>query len=280
MKFPLPRLLLALCVAWTAQSQAAGLRVSPVRLDVSGRQPNAELTLTNLTSINNAVQIEVMEWRQVNGRDELLPTRDVVFAPPIAVIPASGVKKLRFNLRRPPDAAVERSYRVIVKEIEPPRAVEEQAVGMRMMLQISLPLFVAPSRRLEPGFVPALTREAAGPLNVSLQNTGNAHIRVQSVELYEGGYDPQQSEKNGQIDATPIETVSTSLNGTPYVLVANTQTWQVPSTKLKPGQQYWLLARTDCYRSRTVPVNRYGYLWQKLIVADDGTLSSELRPAD
>src|SRR5689334_20358942 len=72
--------LMATAVA-TAGS-AASLRIEPVIIDVPAPGAAGLLTLHNDDMSEVTVQIRVFRWTQVNGKDALDPTTDVVASPP------------------------------------------------------------------------------------------------------------------------------------------------------------------------------------------------------
>src|SRR5690349_12830821 len=110
----------ALLCAVAMPAAAGSLRVSPVMLQFVAPAGAAMLTLRNEHNEPVDVQARVFRWRQVNGKDELTPTTDVVVSPPITTLPASGEQTVRVVRVDKQPVAEEEAFRVIVDELPNP----------------------------------------------------------------------------------------------------------------------------------------------------------------
>lgn len=258
MKSCIPRwlpLLAALLAA--APASAGGLRVTPLRLDLSPTQTSAQVELINFGDAAMPVQVSVSRWTQVDGRDVYEPTKDVFFAPPIVSVPAGGKAVVRMRLRgAAPPAEGERAYRVYFQEMAPP---ESDGAGMSFRLRFGVPLFVTPRKPPLPHL--EMTRSLAGDkLELTLSNTGQGHLKIQGIDVFPAGVDRANPAGNPLGRATQSET------GTNYLLAGTRQKWVVTLPANTDPAGLALLLRADDYSARGTPgMNNKGWLWQDLV---------------
>lgn len=227
------RLGLAVCLITLAclckGAMAASLGIAPVGLDLPAEQKAAKVSLTNKASAALNVQIRVFKWRQVNGKDELLPTQEVVASPPATSIPPGQTYTIRVARLSSAPVVAEESYRLLIDEI--PQAPDERAVsqGVSMVLRTSLPVFFAPK-----DVVPSLDWRVfneGGQLVVDVANQGKRHVKL--VDL---------AAKTGNT------TISLGAGLTGYVLAGSTRRFSAPVPAnlvggLTPGQRLTLTGR-------------------------------------
>ena len=86
----LTKLLLAAAASTLTISvaQAADLRASPVVIEPLAGARTANFTLINEEDHPIKVQIRVMRWTMVDGKEVLTPTTDLVASPPLAALEA------------------------------------------------------------------------------------------------------------------------------------------------------------------------------------------------
>ena len=177
--------LLAMCIGL---AEAGAFAVNPVRLSLSKGRTASALTVQNQGVEAAVIQLESMAWSQQDGADVLVPTQDLIATPPIFRLAAGGSQIVRVGLRGPPpDARREGSYRLVLKEVPPPPPPDTQ--GIRVALQISLPVFTEPATAM-----PALRWEARyreGQLRLSAFNDGNLHVQVIGLGLPGAGRQPE-----------------------------------------------------------------------------------------
>lgn len=166
-----------------ASVQAGSFSVNPVRLSLSAAQPTGSLTVRNDGAEATTVQLEVLEWSQQDGQEILQPSQVLLATPPIFSVPAGGRQVIRVGLRQAPNAQQESTYRLLLREL--PLASEEPATGLKMALNISLPVFVLPAGGASPEMHWTATQNAPGSLTLRGQNSGNAHVKVTRLSLYD-----------------------------------------------------------------------------------------------
>lgn len=238
--------LIALLLFTGLPAHAAGMRVVPLRLDMTAKGGSATLELTNLTRDNMGVQIEAKRWQQLDGADVYTDTKDLLFAPPIIAIPAGKTRTIRFRLRRAADTEQELAYRVYVQQLAAPpdQAQESSAVagGVEVRLKLGLPLFVAAIKARAPGLQAGAAVLDDGHSALRLGNDGGTHLKIMQLEVLNAS-------------GTPVAETSLSSTQTNYLLAGAESLWPLhrpganePVT-LPPGQ-YSLRIKTDYYSAR------------------------------
>jgi len=189
-------------------STASDLQIDPIRIELSPQQQSAVLTIKNDSDQPASIQVQVVAWSQVDGKDVYVPTRELLVAPPIVTIAAKSEQVLRAALRRQADATNELAYRIYLQELPPPPAPGFK--GLQVALRIGLPVFVQPQHgKAAAKMIWAASRVPGGGIKVELQNQGNAHVQVSDFALYLTGSDK------------PL----TSETSSTYVLAGQTHVW-------------------------------------------------------
>lgn len=181
---PTLTLLAAFLAAVTGTGAYAGsFSVSPVRIFMEGRERATGVTIINEGDTDLVMQAELFEWKQKpDGTDELLPTQDLVLAPPILKLAKGARQTVRLANLRPPVPDEQLTYRLIVREVPEALPQTGQGVKIQVALAFSLPVFITP-----PGAKRALTCELmrASPTSVraACENHGHAYAEPVSMTL-------------------------------------------------------------------------------------------------
>ena len=222
---------LFLFVVGVSVVSAANIGVNPVRVTLSENQKMGTLTVRNGGTEPMSMQLEVLNWSQEEGDDVFTPSREVLANPPIFTVPAGGSQLIRVGLRRAPDAQRELTYRIFLQELPPPPSPDFQ--GAKMLMRISVPLFVLPKAAAQPALRWQAVRTSDGALKISLTNTGNVHIQIANFSLSLPG------------SAQPWVTQKASV----YVLHGQSRDWILPfnaeNPAPPPGTIIHLFAQTD-----------------------------------
>lgn len=245
-----------LIVLGAGQAQASGLRLTPLRLDLSADHNADQIELSNLGGAPMAVQVKAFRWTQQDGRDIYEPTKDIFFAPPIVTVPAQSRALVRFRLRGSAPKQQEGTYRIYFQEI-PPAERTVASTGMTFRLRFGIPLFVRSVQAAKPALAVRGAR-AGDSLNFTLENSGGAHLKIQGVELFPADVDKKQPE-------SPLAKVTHSRLGANYLLPGSRHEWEL---KLPPGADpgaLQLLIRTDDYTGTAAKgITPQGWLWLPL----------------
>jgi fimbrial chaperone protein len=171
---------------------AGSIVVNPIRLTFSASRTAGVLTVRNTGAEPSVVQLEVMSWSQQDGKEVLVPTKELLAAPPIFTVPAGGSQIVRVGLRKAADPRSEVTYRVIMQEVPPPPKPGFQ--GLQVALRLSVPVFVTPPIAAAPEIQWSATRTTQGDLSIGVSNDGNAHIQITGLRLSVDGarLSPQQ----------------------------------------------------------------------------------------
>ena len=153
---------------------ASGFQVSPIRFEYSAQQRVQELRISNRSEQPLVVQVELMQWQQIDGQEKLSPTRDLLASPPIVEVAARQKRAIRIGRRSLEQTACESSYRVIVTEIPARHAKTQEPVKFRSRMR--LPLFIENGEDCRAHLQAQRQGQA-----IVLRNSGNAHTQLQDA---------------------------------------------------------------------------------------------------
>jgi fimbrial chaperone protein len=216
---------LVLFVIAISSAIAGSFQVSPVSATLTRGQPVSALTVRNTGAEAAVIQLEAMAWSQPDGKDRYVPAPDILATPPIFTIAPGGSQVIRVGSRRPPDTT-ERAYRLFLREVPPPP--KPGFSGLRMNLQISLPIFVQQDAAAAVQLEWRAEQTAAGQTRIHVTNRGQAHARLSRFKLSTApGNKP-----------LPME------DHIVYVLPGATHDWLL-KTPIAPGTHLHLAAESD-----------------------------------
>lgn len=160
--------------------QAASLQISPVRLDLPADTAASKITLRNGGEENFNAQVRVFKWMQVDGKDRLVATRDVVASPPIIKLPPGRDSVIRIVRTAKQPAATEEAYRLIVDEL--PQPVTNPGKKISFVLRSSIPVFFASSQPSGSKLSWSLETSGKGTTLV-VSNPSNRHARITDLAM-------------------------------------------------------------------------------------------------
>lgn len=160
---------------------SAVIKISPMQLEISQDSKTAVLTLTNAADEPVVLQMEAKEWKQENGKDNYLSTKDVIITPPLVRIGPQEKQIVRLSMRKQHPTSQEVGYRLFLDEI--PQPSSKKKPGIQTILSISLPLFVKPAQPIEAIPSWSISRVDPSTIRMSLLNKGSAHLKVTKVRL-------------------------------------------------------------------------------------------------
>lgn len=161
-----------------ASAETNGVQITPVIIKIEPERSSASLRLRNWREGEVSFEVRAYEWRQVNGEDVLSEITDIVVAPSVFAVQPGAEQIVRLAIvadRR--GTGREAAYRLVLRQLP----VAETEAGLRVQLQMSLPVF-APPRSGLPNLV--ARRDESGA--VVMSNTGSSVARLVSVD-YDGG---------------------------------------------------------------------------------------------
>jgi fimbrial chaperone protein len=165
---------LGLCSSASFAAAQARIEVSPVSVDLTIARPIASLRLRNTASTPAAFDARAYAWTQSDGQDQLAPASDLIVAPPAFVIAPGGEQIVRIATLAKTAPQTELAYRLLLSEA--PLQNDAAPAGLRLRLQLSLPVFLAPADR---GGAPRPRVEyvsAGQQRGVRIENVGAVHL--------------------------------------------------------------------------------------------------------
>ena len=164
-------------LAWPLFSQAGGIRISPITVDIASQDRASLITLFNMSDETSNLQVRVFKWTQSNGNDNLTDTDDIIASPPFITLPPGG--SFNFRVVRTNDAKVnaEQSYRVIIDELPKPQDKRSIGTGVGILIRNSLPLFVVNDSAI-PKVQPSISDSG-----LIMTNNGTRHALLSDVEI-------------------------------------------------------------------------------------------------
>ena len=185
---------------------AAALRVAPIIVDVA-KGATSTIELQNLAQSEAAVQVRIFRWQQKDGRNQLVPTRDVVASPPFTKIRPGRRNVIRIVRLSKRPVVGEESYRVLIDEI--PKRQKGRAMKVGIALRYSLPVFFGANPISDTKLKWSVVQHN-GQTIVKAVNPGARRVRLSALTL---------ADRSGR-----ILRFGKGLNG--YVLGRSTATWK------------------------------------------------------
>jgi fimbrial chaperone protein len=206
---------------------AATLSVSPVSFDIIAPRNTAKLNVENRGEDPVAVQIRVFRWEKKDGKDSLIPTKDVVASPPFAKLKAKGKYTVRIvRLTKRPIGA-EESYRLLVDQL--PKPVKRPGSRVSFLIRQSIPVFFSARPSLKASLEWSARIEGRELILIA-ENKGLRRSKLSNIRL---------RSSTGASDAA-------GQGATGYVLAGSTAQWMQPIPKgLAPGAKIIILAQDE-----------------------------------
>jgi fimbrial chaperone protein len=212
--------MMALALAlFSSPAIAASVLIWPIDPVVTADRNGTELWLENRGASDVVLQIRVMRWTQVGGKDRYAEQAEVLASPPMVRIAPKVRQLVRLVLPDKGPREGEDAYRIIVDEI--PAVTEagkpDDTVRIRFRMRYSIPLFVYgkgfdTKKRIPVPDVEALSCTiAANRHSVFIGNVGRVHARLTDIVLENGA-----------------STVSVSAGLFGYVLPGSKMNWPLP----------------------------------------------------
>jgi fimbrial chaperone protein len=161
-------------------SRAVMLQVEPVLIDVAAPAAASTITLRNEGTAPINVQVRLFRWSQLDGKEHLEPTDDVVASPPaVTLAPKTNyITRIVRMSKRP--VSGEESYRVLVDQL--PDASQQRGNTVNLLMRYSIPVFFGAADRSTPKV--AWTVAVTGnKVRVTARNEGERRIRIAALNL-------------------------------------------------------------------------------------------------
>ena len=212
-----------LALAAAVPAHAGSFTANPIRLTLPAGAASTSLSLENRGAEVVLIQAELMAWTQVDGRDVLAPSTDLIVSPPIFKVAPGAAQTVRVGVPRPLTGEREVAYRLFLAEVPAPPAPGEQGIGVA--LRLGLPVFVLPAKP-----APQLAWQArpeGAQIRLTLTNSGNVHVQALESRL---------AREDGSVIAQQ-QLAS-------YVLAGQTRSWVIQSKQPWRGEKLTLTVDT------------------------------------
>lgn len=220
----------ALALALAAMSALPGLvkagtlQVSPINIQVSSGANTAVQNLENKgTTVINA-QIRAFKWVQVNGKDKLVPTKDVVASPPALKLKPGAKATVRIVRLVKTPVVGEETYRLIIDDLPPPP--DSNGGTVSFAVRHAIPVFFQ-AAGIQSN-VSWTAKMDGSTLLLTATNSGQLHSRITQVQISKGG--------------TAVASIE-GLAG--YALSGDTVTWKMKAKGVTSGTTLSLKAVTN-----------------------------------
>lgn len=236
-------------LAVTGQVQAAAtILLWPIDPWLAADAKATELWIQNQGNSATTMQVRIVRWKQEDGHERYTAQQDVVASPPIVTIAAGSKQLIRLIKQASVPTGVEQAYRIIVDEIPQADVKAEPAIGLKLQMRYSIPLFVygqgIPTIKEGAHHAVVETRnlswrvtQAGGQPALEVQNRGDVHVRLSQVALEQGGQK---------------RTIAEGLLG--YVLPGSSRSWPIPAGVRQPERMSAQINARDAQWQST-PVN-------------------------
>jgi len=170
----------------------AALNISPVRVDLSADHDKDVIRITNQDQSVKAYEVEVVAWTQTDEKREVYsPTEDILAVPPLFALNPGEEQIIRIGMLTDSTSGVERSYRLFITEIASPEPEQTETIGIKMRLQIGVPVFIAPNAIPSANLTYVETQQIGDQTFMKFKNTGNVHVKTTEIRYSGPGLDDE-----------------------------------------------------------------------------------------
>jgi len=101
---------------WAGSALAAGVRVSPILVELTKSQSNAIVSLRNDNDSPVRYEVSAVSWSQDDaGQMKLVPTKDLIVFPQLLTLKAGEERNVRVGVTGEKFGTLEKSYRIFVQ---------------------------------------------------------------------------------------------------------------------------------------------------------------------
>jgi fimbrial chaperone protein len=169
---------LILVLLFTEAVFAGEWRVMPIRLDLGKEARTGAITVVNDGKMPINYQIKAYEWTQdAAGKDSYVETADLIVFPKIMTINTREEKVIRIGIG-PIQARNEKTYRIFIEELPPPR--KDQDTGVSVAIKFGVPVFVKPLAEDIQGIFDA-PAFGNGAFSFAIKNPGTVNFNITKV---------------------------------------------------------------------------------------------------
>lgn len=178
-------------------SWPGAFKVTPIKVFLEAKTKTTSFTITNEGEEPITVEISAVSWGQSEtGVDQYDATKDLVVFPKVVTLNKGEERLIRLGNQSRTGGEREAAYRIFAKELPVTKPGE---IGLRMALQMSIPVFVAPLKQKKKHEI-LDSQLSDGKIAFTIRNDGNVHLQVGKIlakGLDEGGVEIFSQEASG-----------------------------------------------------------------------------------
>lgn len=198
---------------FTTAVQADTLVVQPTQLTISAAKPVVDVIVRNTAAEERTVHMDISAWQQLNGRDQLTPSRKLIVHPEKILLKPGESGRVRVGLRLSGPLWEEEAFQLQFTEtarIPDIGSESTQQVEKHIARRSNVQIFLVPPGNVGPMVSWHVNRSTDGSVKLSASNGGRAHVQLHSANL---------AGPNGQrIEMRNLATV---------ILPGGTRTWRL-----------------------------------------------------
>ena len=160
------------------QASASSINISPTSLRAKDSTPSQVLTFINKGNAPVSYQFQIYTWTQVDGKEVLTPTNEVITSPRIVEIAPKAKQVIRV-IKPMPTLGKASYYRLYAREL--PRPTTATKTGITNPIYHNLPVSFEPANAAAP--VLSLKRQGK---ELAITNTGAIAARVTKITTTTG----------------------------------------------------------------------------------------------
>jgi fimbrial chaperone protein len=164
---------LGLWIGVAGVSSAARFSLNLTRIHLGRAHPVETVVFGNEEPEALSFEVHVQRWTQKpDGTWELVPSNDLIVHPLIMSVAAGEKARLRIGTLAP-GVTAEQAYRVVLQQLPDPNAPRD-AMQIRMLTRISLPVFLEPDRATPAESLSVTSADRSGA-TLLVRNSGTAY---------------------------------------------------------------------------------------------------------
>lgn len=165
------------------------LGVSPTLLTISPQQSVANLILNNEKAEPVTIQLEMVRWQQIKGKDVYTATEALIATPQIFILPPNGSQTVRLGQENPSFGEHEQAYRLFIQEVVPKLNIKRKG-ELRMALRISLPVIIKAATPVRQKLSWQVLTPHSPMLRLRAENKGTNVLFINLLQAYTRGKQP------------------------------------------------------------------------------------------
>jgi fimbrial chaperone protein len=197
--------LMALALGAGSSAQAGSVELSPITLQMVGKERTTVLRVRNTEAQPITLQLRAVDWTQPNGEDVYTPSQTLAVSPPVFTLKPGETQTVRVVVEGVTAVAAEMAFRLILDQI--PESHLKGEAGVVVPIRVLLPVFLTPSATSRPKLTWQLSASPSGGV-LTARNLGASRERLTSLKVTSGA-----TEVAGE----------QGLSG--YVLAGSSRTW-------------------------------------------------------